>query len=129
MQTLYQRAFVAVAAAAASPWSLELKRVAAALTGSVERHHAGCLAGGEAMRTLRWQQRLPFTTKRLSGQGGSGDFIKILQPDPRFGARVWRFFVRVWRRIVRVWSKSLAFSVRILGFPLRFSVQRSVLLG
>ena len=70
MQTLYQRAFVAVAAAAASPWSLELKRVAAALTGSVERHHAGCLAGGEAMRTLRWQQRLPFTTKRLSGDRG-----------------------------------------------------------
>jgi len=52
-----------------------------------------------------------------------------LQPHPHFGARVWRRIVRVWRRIVRVWSKSLAFSVlRILGFPLRFSVQRSVLL-
>jgi hypothetical protein len=57
-----------------------------------------------------------------STQGGSGDFIKILQPDPRFSARVWR-------RIARLWSKSLAFSVRILGFPLRFSVLRSVLLG
>jgi len=53
MKTLYQRAFDAVQAAAAEPWSLVLKRVAAALTGAVERHHAGSLLGGEATISLK----------------------------------------------------------------------------
>ena len=57
-------------------------------------------------------------------QGGSGDFIKILQPDPHFGARVWG---KSGESLAQK-SSSLAFSVRILGFPLRFFVQRSVLL-
>jgi len=56
MKTLYQRAFDAVQAAAAEPWSRELKAVAAALTGKVERHHAGSLLGGEA--TISLQSRL-----------------------------------------------------------------------
>ena len=53
MKTLYQRAFDAVQAAAAKPWCLELEAVAAARTGSVERHHAGSLLGNEATISLK----------------------------------------------------------------------------
>ena len=61
MRTLYQRAFDAVEAAAAKPWCLELERVAAALTGKVERHHAGSLLGNEA--TIFLQSRLAEAEK------------------------------------------------------------------
>jgi hypothetical protein len=59
---------------------------------------------------------LPYSAPR---QGGSGDFIKILQPDPHFGVRVLKSGAELSEsgaKVFKVWRFQCAFSVYPFAF-------------